>query len=62
MMLAFSAAAGGIVTVLLVAWRSIGWQRGQIDTLSEQKTALESDIAELQANVAGGVEQKGRAY
>jgi hypothetical protein len=60
MLLAFSAAAGGIVAVLLVGWLSIGWQRGQIDALSEQKTALESDIAELQANVAALNKKGGR--
>lgn len=53
-MLAWSAAAGGIVAVLAAAWLSIWWQRGQIERLSEQK-------AELQANAEDWAQRAGRA-
>ncbi|MFI3187223.1 MAG: hypothetical protein QX198_14705 [Methylococcaceae bacterium] len=47
-----SAAAGTIFAVLLVAWLSVWWQRSQIESLSEQRQALTTEIAEMQVTVA----------
>jgi hypothetical protein len=44
--LAGGAAAGGIATVVLVAWLTVGWQRSQVE-------ALQAQANELQANIAG---------
>lgn len=53
-MVAGGAAAGGILTVLLVAWISVGWQRHQVETLS-------AEVAELQATADSLAKRGGRA-
>lgn len=53
-MVAGGAAAGGILTVLLVAWISVGWQRHQVETLSEE-------VAQLKATAADLAKRGGRA-
>lgn len=53
-MVAGGAAAGGILTVLLVAWISVGWQRHQVETLS-------AEVAELKATAADLAKRGGRA-
>lgn len=53
-MVAGGAAAGGILTVLLAAWISVGWQRHQVETLSEE-------VAELKATAADLAKRGGRA-
>ncbi len=55
---AFALAAVGMAGVCLVAWGSIWWQRHQIAALIERKAALQSDVAELRANVTN-LEKKG---
>jgi AcrR family transcriptional regulator len=44
--------AAGFVGMSAIAWASVGWQRTQVNELTAQKTALEADIAEMQANAA----------
>ena len=46
-MVAGGAAAGGILTVLVVAWISVGWQRHQVETLSAEVTELKATVADL---------------
>ena len=46
-MVAGGAAAGAILTVLLVAWISVGWQRHQVETLSEEVAQLKDTAADL---------------
>jgi hypothetical protein len=41
-----------------MAWASVWWQRNQVGELTEQKTALEADIAQLQVN-AEALSKKG---
>lgn len=53
-MVAGGAAAGGILTVLLAAWISVGWQRHQVETLS-------AEVIELKATVADLAKRGGRA-
>ena len=52
--LAGGAAAGAILAVLLVAWISVGWQRHQVETLSEE-------VAQLKATAADLAKRGGRA-
>ena len=56
--LAGGAAAGGIVAVVLIGWLSIWWQRHEVQSLLDQKAALQGEVVELQANVAT-LEKKG---
>ena len=56
--LAGGAAAGGIVALVLVGWLSIWWQRHEVQSLLDQKAALQTEAIELQANVAT-LEKKG---
>lgn len=51
-------AAGAIVTVLAVAWGATWYQRHQVESLGEQKAALQADVAQLQASV-DALEKKG---
>lgn len=53
-MVAGGAAAGAILTVLLVAWISVGWQRHQVETLSEE-------VAQLKATATDLAKRGGRA-
>jgi len=52
------AAAGGIIAVVFVGWLSTWWQRHQVQSLLDQKSALQEEVVELQANVAA-LEKKG---
>ncbi len=54
----FALAIASTVGVCLVAWGSIWWPRHQIESLIEQKAALQIDVAELRENVAK-LEKKG---
>ena len=47
----FALAIASTVGVCLVAWGSIWWPRHQISSLTEQKAALQTEVAELQTNV-----------
>ena len=44
--------AAGFVGMSAMAWASVWWQRNAVNELTEQKTALEADIAEMQVNAA----------
>jgi Ribonuclease G/E len=44
--------AAGFVGMSAMAWGSVWWQRNIVRDLTEQKTALETDIAEMQLNAA----------
>lgn len=57
-LLAGGAAAGGIVSVLLAAWLSIGWQRSQVESLVDQRQALWTEISQMQTKVAA-LEKRG---
>jgi hypothetical protein len=50
--LAGGATAGGIVSVLLVAWLSIWWQRDQVESLVDQRQTLMAEISQMQTKVA----------
>lgn len=58
--LAGGAAAGGIAAVLLAAWLTTWWQRGQVEKLEAQRAALETTVAELEANAATLAKKGGR--
>ena len=58
--LAGGAAAGCVAAVLLAAWLTAWWQRGQVETLDAQRAALETKVAELEANVATLAKQGGK--
>jgi ABC-type transporter Mla subunit MlaD len=60
-MLAGGAAAGGILTVLLVTWLMVWWQRHQVEELTGQKAALVSEVAQLQAQAGDWARRGGRA-
>ena len=57
-LVAGGAAGGGIVAVLFVGWMSVWWQRDQVEQLTDQRQALTTDIAQLQATVAA-LEKRG---
>jgi len=59
-MLAAGAAAGAIVAVLLVAWLAVWWERYQVEQFAKQKTTLQGDVAQLQANVSALEKRGGR--
>ncbi len=53
-------AGGGAVGVCLLAYASLAWQLHQVDSLREEKAALQEDIVQLQANANEWVKQGGR--
>ena len=53
-------AAGGMAGACLLAWGSVAWERHQVDQLTEQKAALQSDVVDLQARVADLQKRGGR--
>lgn len=60
-MVAFGAAAGGIVAVLLAAWLAVWWQRDEVEQLTAQKAALLGEVTQLQATAEGWAKRGGRA-
>jgi ABC-type transporter Mla subunit MlaD len=52
--------AAGFVAMSAMAWASVWWQRQQVTELTEQKTALEADIAGMQVNAAELAKKGGR--
>lgn len=60
-LVAGGAAAGCIASVLIAAWLSVWWQRHQVETLIEQKTQLQAEVAELQTNAQDWAKRAGRA-
>jgi hypothetical protein len=48
-----SAAASGILAVLLAAWLSVWWQRSQVEELQAQHLALSDEVAKLEAKTWG---------
>ena len=53
-------AAGGLVGVCLVAYASLAWEMHQVESLGEQKAALQADVFKLQAGVADLEKRGGR--
>ena len=49
-----------VAVISLFAWGAVGYQRYQIEQLSAQKTALTSEVADLQANVNKLAKQGGK--
>lgn len=56
-----SAAAGGIVAVLLAGWFAGAWQRHQVADLMEQRQQLSAEVARLQTNADAWAARAGRA-
>jgi hypothetical protein len=50
--------AAGFVGMSAMAWASVAWQRHEVSELTAQKSALETDIAEMQVN-AEALAKKG---
>lgn len=53
-------AAGGMAGVCLLAWASILWQRHQVESLTEEKAALQAEVTELKTSVAALAKKGGR--
>ena len=53
-------AAGGLAGVCLVAYASLAWEMHKVESLSEQKAALQADVLQLQAGVADLEKRGGR--
>ncbi|HEY3731233.1 MAG TPA: hypothetical protein VGL28_08260 [Steroidobacteraceae bacterium] len=55
--------AAGFIGMSAMAWASVWWQRQQVNELTEQKTALEADMAAMQVNgsMRQSLPRKGRA-
>jgi hypothetical protein len=53
-------AGGGAVGVCLLAYASLAWQLHQVDSLREEKAALQEEVAQLQANANEWAKQGGR--
>ncbi len=52
--------AAAFVGIGAMAWASVWWQRNQVSELTEQKTALEADIAQMQINAEALAKQGAR--
>jgi hypothetical protein len=52
--------AAAFVGMSAMAWASVWWQRQQVNDLTEQKTALEADVAAMQVNVSELAKKGGR--
>lgn len=52
--------AGAFVAMSAMAWAAVGWQRIQVSELTAQRAALETDVAEMQANAAVLAKKGGR--
>ncbi|MGJ7582871.1 hypothetical protein ACSFA3_22100 [Variovorax sp. RHLX14] len=53
-------AGGGAVGVCLLAYASLVWQLHQVDSLREEKAALQEEVVQLQANANDWAKQGGR--
>jgi hypothetical protein len=53
-------AGGGAVGVCLLAYASLAWQLHQVESLREQKAALQDEVVQLQANANEWAKQGGR--
>lgn len=53
-------AAGTIAAVLVVAWGAAWYQRHQVESLIEEKAALQVEVAELKTDVAALAKKGGR--
>ena len=53
-------AGGGVVGVCLLAYASLAWQLHQVDSLREEKAALQEEVVQLQANANEWAKQGGR--
>jgi hypothetical protein len=53
-------AGGGAVGMCLLAYASLAWQLHQVESLREQKAALQDEVVQLQANVNEWAKQGGR--
>lgn len=60
-MVAGGAAAGGIIAVLLAALLTTGWQRHQVEQLTEERAALLGEVTQLQVQVEDWAKRGGRA-
>lgn len=54
-------AGGGAVGVCLLAYASLAWQLHQVESLREEKAALQDEVVQLQANANEWAKQGGRA-
>ncbi len=52
--------AAAFVGIGAMAWASVWWQRNQVSELTEQKSALEADIAQMQINAEALAKQGAR--
>ena len=53
-------AGGGAVGVCLLAYASLAWQLHQVDSLRDEKAALQEEVVQLQANANEWAKQGGR--
>jgi len=53
-------AGGGAVGVCLLAYASLAWQLHQVESLREEKAALQDEVVQLQANANEWAKQGGR--
>lgn len=53
--------AGVVLAVVLVTNTLVGWERFQIDSLSEQRTALTEEVRRLEATAKTWRQKAGRA-
>ncbi|WP_297576661.1 hypothetical protein [uncultured Deefgea sp.] len=54
-------AAGTLLTVLLIAWGSVWYQRSQVETLIAERDALQAEVATLKAGAEDWAKRAGRA-
>lgn len=60
-MVAGGAAAGGIIAILLAALLTTGWQRHQVEQLTEERAALLEEVTQLQVQTEDWTKRGGRA-
>jgi hypothetical protein len=53
-------AGGGVVGVCLLAYASLAWQLHQVESLREEKAALQVEVVQLQTNANEWAKQGGR--
>ena len=54
-------AAGGLVGVCLVAYAALGWQLLRIQSLGDEKAALQAEVTQLQTQAEDWAKRAGRA-
>ena len=59
MMLA-ARSVGLVLAVWVAAWGAVGWQRHELAQIAEQKSALQGDIATMQATLKDLADQGGK--